>query len=107
MGRSRIKTGTTYFVATPNGKLRQLNPFLLILTGLVLIVLFAFLAKQSYAFNQRLGTEKQMYRNELASLDESKKQLKEDLEICERKKEDISNLLYFTTEPGKIADEEQ
>lgn len=105
MGKSKIKTKTTYFLVTPNGKLRQLNMSLIIALSLVLFVALGLFARQSYILNQQLIGEKQQYLARLAVIEANKKQLKEDLLICEQKKENIGNQLYFNTESEKTADE--
>jgi len=105
MGKSRIKSRTSYFIVTPNGKLRKFNPYLIVITALFLIGITGFLAKQSYTLNQRLIAERQQYSSRLATLNTNKTQLEQDLKICELKKEEIGKLLYFTTDSGKIPDE--
>ncbi len=105
MGKSRIKTRTTYFIVTQNGKLRQINMSLMVIIALVVIGAMAFIAKQSYTLNQRLIAEEQQYQMQLATLNNNKEQLEQHLKICEQKKEEIGRLLYFNTDSGKTADE--
>lgn len=105
MGKSRIKTKTTYFIVTQNGKLRRINMSLMVIIALVVIGAMGFFAKQSYTLNQRLIAEEQQYQVQLATLNNNKEQLDQHLKICELKKEEIVGLLYFNTDSGKTADE--
>jgi cytoskeletal protein RodZ len=105
MGKSRIKTKTSYFIVTPNGKLRRLNMSLVLALSLVILVALGLFSRQSYILNQQLIAEEQHYLARLSVIDANKKQLEEDLMICEQKKEDISKQLYFNTDSEKTADE--
>ncbi len=105
MGKSRIKTRTTYFIATPNGKLHQLNMSLMVIIALVLIWAAGFFAQQSYTLNQRLIAEEQDYCSRFTALNINREQMERDLKVCEQKKTEIGNLLYFSTDSRKTTDE--
>ena len=105
MGRSKVNTKTTYFIVTSNGKLRQLNLTLITIFAFVLVGAMALFVKESYTLNQRLTKEEQQYIKQLTILNDNKRQLDQDLMVCEQKKMEIGNLLYFTTDSGKTADE--
>lgn len=104
MGKARIKTRTSYFIVTPGGKLRQVNLSLVIIIALILFGAMGFFIKESFTLNQRLVAEEQKYLTELASLNNNKMLLEQNLKICEQKKGEIGSLLYFNTDSGKTAD---
>ncbi len=105
MGKSRIKTRTTYFIATPNGKLHQLNMSLMVIIALALVWAAGFFAKQSYTLNQRLIAEEQEYYSRFTAFNINREQMERDLKVCEQKKAEIGNLLYFSTDSRKTTDE--
>ncbi len=105
MGRSRLHTGTSYFIVTSNGKLRRLRPGLIVMAALLLSAALSVFAGQCFLYDQRLVEERQRTAAQLAQLNGAQRQRVEELKVCEESKERISKLLHFKTETGKTADE--
>ena len=98
MGKARIKTRTAYFVATPEGRLKKLNPLLLGLAGAVVLVLVIFVSSRCYVYNRDLMERQVAIRGELTRMTSEQDKLDSALKVCENKKAEISRLLYFTTD---------
>ncbi|MCE5270220.1 hypothetical protein LLH00_02950 [bacterium] len=95
MGKSRIKTRTAYFVVTPEGKLKKINPLLLGMLGVLLLALVLTVANRSYAMNRRLVSERVAISSELLKMNSERNKLSGALKVCEEKKKEICHLLYF------------
>ena len=98
MGKSRIKTRTAYFVVTPEGKLKKLNPMLLGAFLVILIVSAVAVANRCYAFNRQLMAERVEISSSLLKMNSERSKLGSALNVCEEKMTEISNLLGFTTD---------
>ncbi|MFH1069651.1 MAG: hypothetical protein V1794_08530 [Candidatus Glassbacteria bacterium] len=105
MGKSRIKTKTTYFLVTTNGNLRRISPSLVGLAACFLIFALAFLSGQCFIYNRGLVAERAKIKTELAQINSQHQQMKSELGICEENQQKISQLLNFNTDSGKTGDE--
>ena len=105
MARSRIKTKTTYFIVTTNGKLVQMHPSLMVLFALVIVAMVTLFARQGFHYNQSLVDEKKQIQVKLEQLNNAQKQLSDELSFCEDNKEKICRLLYFKTDSEKKSHE--
>jgi hypothetical protein len=105
MGKSRLKTKTTYFLVTTNGNLRRISPLLVGLAAGFCIFTLAFLGGQCFIYNRGLVAERTKIQTELAQVNSQQRQMKSDLENCEENQHKISQLLNFNTDSGKTVDE--
>jgi len=90
---------------TTSGKLRKINPALVVFAAIVCIVATTFIASQCVFYNQRLIREKNQIEQQLARINQEQRQLESDLSVCLANKEKISQLLYFNTDSGKTGNE--
>lgn len=105
MGKSRIKTKTSYFLVTTNGNLRKISPTLVGLATAFCIFTLAFISGQCFIYNRDLVAERAKIQSELTQATSQQQQMTMDLENCEQNQEKISQMLNFNTGSGKIPDE--
>ncbi len=98
MGSFRIKNKTSYFVVTSKGKLHRVYPLVMILFTLIFSAIVTVFAWQCYFYNQQLVSERIEIQAQLAKLDNTQKQMSNELVFCEESKDKICRLLNFKTE---------
>ena len=95
MSKIKVQTRTTYFVVTPQGRLKQVRPIWLVLAIFLLLASAVYGMTKVYTFNQSLLTEESYYVSQLNEINVVNKKLSSELSVCEGTKEKICNLLNF------------
>ncbi len=98
MGKSRIKTRTSYFVVTPEGKLKKLNPLLLGTILVFLLISGVIVSDRCYVLNRQLIAERVEISSGLLKMNSERSKLGSALQICEEKMTKINDLLSFDTD---------
>ncbi|OGG04429.1 MAG: hypothetical protein A3F83_04470 [Candidatus Glassbacteria bacterium RIFCSPLOWO2_12_FULL_58_11] len=105
MGKSRIRTKTSYFLVTTNGRLFKISPVLVGLAAVLCFVFLSFVGSRCYVYNKQLIDERHQIQTGLVKMNNDLQQMQEDLTFCVQNKEKISQMLYFNTDSGKTTDE--
>ena len=105
MGKSRLRTKTSYFLVSTNGRLFKISPVLVGLAAVLCLVLISFIGSRYYTYNKQLIDERRQIQTGLVKMNKDLQQMQEDLTLCVQNKDKISQMLYFNSDSGKTTDE--
>ena len=95
MSKLKVQTRTTYFIVTPQGRLKQVRPIWLVLVVMLLLASAVYGMTKVYDFNQNLLKEESYFVSQLNEINVVNKKLSSELSVCEGTKDKICNLLNF------------